>query len=50
MKLGVTCSCVLVNLGKMMKLGFTYLLLLADKARKNDEIRIRLPAPTGWQS
>jgi hypothetical protein len=34
----------------MMKLGFTYLFLWAGKPRKNDEFRIHLPVPVGWQS
>jgi hypothetical protein len=33
-----------------MKLGFTYLLLWAGKARKNDEITIHLRVPVGWQT
>jgi hypothetical protein len=43
MKLGITCSCGLANLGKIIKLGFTYLFLFAGKPIKNDEIRIHLP-------
>jgi hypothetical protein len=31
---------VLVNLGKRLKLVFTYIFLCAGKPRKNDEIRI----------
>jgi hypothetical protein len=42
--------CVLANLGKMMKLGYTYLLLCAGKPRKNYEIRIHLPVPVCWKT
>jgi hypothetical protein len=39
----------MANVGKMMKLGFTYLILWAVKLRINDGIWIHLSVPVGWR-